>query len=73
MAQTETDVETAWLHLKAPVTFFERIDDWCERAQREQDMIMRPSRPAAIRYMVDQFLKQEERQRGAKRSRKRRV
>jgi hypothetical protein len=40
------------LALKAPVEFFERIDRWCEEQQQARGMTVRPSRPAAIRYIV---------------------
>ena len=51
-------VETAWLGLKAPVEWFEELDAWREL----QDFTPKPSRPAAIRWIVWQFLtKQEER------------
>jgi predicted transcriptional regulator len=46
--------------VKAPVELFERLDRWCERMQRERNMTMRPGRPAAIRYILDQFLQREE-------------
>jgi len=50
------------LLVKAPVEFFERIDRWCEQQKEVQNMTIRPSRPAAIRYIVHQFLlKQEQR------------
>jgi len=57
---TDDDVPTMWLHLKAPVEFFERIDRWCEQQKKERDMTMRPSRPAAIRYIVHNFLLKQE-------------
>lgn len=51
-----------YLSVKAPVDFFERIDRWCEQERERQGMTMRPSRPAAIRWIVHQFLlKQEQR------------
>ena len=56
----DDDVPTMWLHLKAPVEFFERIDRWCEQQQKAQGMTMRPSRPAAIRYIVHNFLLKQE-------------
>jgi hypothetical protein len=52
----ESDIPTAWLHLKAPVEFFELIDEWCEKEQARRGMRLRPSRPAAIRFIVYNFL-----------------
>jgi len=40
----------AGLALKAPTELFERLDRWCEQ------QVARPSRPAAIRWIVHQFL-----------------
>jgi hypothetical protein len=55
-------VPTMLMTLKAPVELFERLDRWCEQQQRQRGMTMKPSRPAAIRYIVHNFLlKQEQR------------
>jgi hypothetical protein len=56
------DVPTTWLHLKAPVEFFERIDAWIVQEQARRKMTLRPSRPAAIRWIVHQFLLKQEQQ-----------
>ena len=67
----QPDVPTTWLHLKAPVELFERLDRWCEQEQARQQMTMRPSRPAAIRWIVHNFLlKQEQGKRKRKRTRR---
>jgi hypothetical protein len=56
--QKNERVETAWLGLKVPVELFQKLDAWRE----QQDFTPKPSRPAAIRWIVWQFLtKQEER------------
>jgi hypothetical protein len=55
-------VETAWLGLKAPVDWFDKLDAWRE----QQDFTPKPSRPASIRWIVWQYLTKQE-QRGAKR------
>ena len=60
-AKANDDVPTMWLHLKAPVDFFERIDRWCERQKEAGGMTIKPSRPAAIRWIVHQFLLKQER------------
>ena len=64
MAKRETEsknderVETAWLGLRAPVDWFEKLDQWRE----QQDFTPKPSRPASIRWIVYQYLtKQEQR------------
>jgi hypothetical protein len=57
-------VETAWLGLKAPVEWFEELDAWREL----QDFTPKPSRPAAIRWIVHQFLLKQ-----GRRTRKRRA
>ena len=54
------DEPTMSLLVKAPVTFFERIDRWCEQQKEAQGMTIRPSRPAAIRYIVHHFLLKQE-------------
>jgi hypothetical protein len=54
------EVPTMVLGLKAPVEWFERIDRWCAEQQQAQGMTIRPSRPAAIRYIVHQFLLKQE-------------
>jgi hypothetical protein len=38
-----------------------RIDRWCEQQKELQGMTIRPSRPAAIRWIVHQFLLKQER------------
>jgi hypothetical protein len=58
------------LILKAPASFFERLDRWCEAEQQARGMTMRPSRPAAIRWIVHTHLLKQEQLR--KRRRKRR-
>ena len=69
--QPNDDVPTMWLNLKAPVELFERLDRWCERQKEAHDMTIRPSRPAAIRYIVHQFLlKQEQRVERSRRRKK---
>jgi hypothetical protein len=69
-AKPNADVPTMWLNLKAPVEFFERLDRWCERQKELHDMTMRPSRPAAIRYIVHQFLLKQEQHAGRSTRRK---
>jgi hypothetical protein len=64
------DEPTMYLSLKAPVSFFERLDRWCEQQKKAQGMTIRPSRPAAIRYILHNFLLKEEER--AKRNSKRR-
>ena len=62
-------VPTTWLHLKAPVELFERLDRWCEQEQARQHMTIRPARPAAIRWIVHNFLlKQEQKAKRPRRS-----
>ena len=62
-------VPTTWLHLKAPVELFERLDRWCEQEQARQRMTIRPARPAAIRWIVHNFLlKQEQKAKRPRRS-----
>jgi hypothetical protein len=59
---TSKPVETMWLHLKAPVEFFERIDRWCQQVKERDGTVMAPNRSAAIRWIVHNFLlKQEQR------------
>jgi hypothetical protein len=62
--ERKTVVETAWLGLKAPVEWFEQLDAWRE----QQDFTPKPSRPAAIRWIVHQFLVKQ-----GRRNRKRRA
>jgi hypothetical protein len=63
MRRIERDgTETTLLHLKAPVELFERLDVWCEWMQRAKGMTLRPTRPAAIRYILDQYLQRQEKQ-----------
>jgi hypothetical protein len=69
-----TDEPTMVLALKAPVEFFERLDRWREQYKREHDITMAPTRPAAIRWIVHNFLLKQEQQKprrkaGAKRRR----
>jgi hypothetical protein len=61
-AGNEDKVETAWMGLKAPVEFFERLDRWREA----QPHFVKPSRPAAIRWIVWQFLEGEAAKEAAK-------
>jgi hypothetical protein len=56
----DDDVPTMLMSLKAPVAFFERLDRWCEEQKKARGMTMKPSRPAAIRYIVHNFLLKEE-------------
>jgi hypothetical protein len=70
MAKAAAEVPTMWLHLKAPVEFFERIDRWCELQQALRGMTLRPSRPAAIRWIVHQFLLKQEQKANRPRRRK---
>jgi hypothetical protein len=53
---------TELLALRAPVEFWQRLDKWCE----QQDVFLKPSRPAAIRWIVHQFLLAQEKQRPKK-------
>jgi hypothetical protein len=71
MASDNDDVPTMSLHLKAPVELFERLDRWCEQWKLENNRVMTPSRPAAIRWIVHNFLLKQE-QRGAKAKRAKR-
>ena len=64
------DEPTMSLLVKAPVEFFERIDRWCEQQKEAQGMTIKPSRPAAIRYIVHNFLLKQE-QKTARKKRKR--
>ena len=62
--QTATDakVPTTYISVKAPIELFERLDRWCEQYKEREKITIKPSRPAAIRWIVHQFLlKQEER------------
>ena len=61
-------VETALMALKAPVEFFERLDRWRLR----QPMTMKPSRPASIRWIVNQFLLKQEQKAARPKTRTRR-
>jgi hypothetical protein len=56
------EVPTMLMSLKAPVEFFERLDRWCEQQKQAQGMTIKPSRPTAIRYIVYNFLLQQEQQ-----------
>jgi len=57
-----TSEQTTFISLKAPVEFFERLDRWRLDVKERDGTVMAPSRPAAIRWIVHQFLvKQEER------------
>lgn len=57
---SDEKIATTLLALKAPVEFFERIDRWCQWVKERDGMTVTPSRPRAIRYIVDQFLVKEE-------------
>lgn len=63
--------EFDWLRLKAPDDFWRRLDHWCQ----QQGGVVKPSRPAAIRWIVHQFLlKQEQRaERSSRRGERRSV
>jgi hypothetical protein len=52
-----TELET--IGLRAPTGWFERLDTW----RNQQDYTPPPSRPAAIRWIVDQFLAKQEQRR----------
>ncbi len=69
--QADDDVPTMTLGLKAPVELFERLDRWCEQQKEKRDMTIRPSRPAAIRYIVHNFLLKQEQQQRKRPARKR--
>ena len=58
-----THLET--LGLKAPVEWFEQLDAWREK----QDFVPKPSRPAAIRWIVWTFLQKQQQQARTKRRR----
>jgi hypothetical protein len=70
-AKSGDDEPTIYMGLRAPVEFFERIDRWCEQQQELRGMTIRPSRPAAIRFIVHNFLLKQE-QKAARRRRKKR-
>jgi hypothetical protein len=71
-AKTEPDVPTMWMQLKAPVELFERLDRWREQYKSEHETVMAPSRQAAIRWIVHNFLlKQEEKVKSPRRAKKR--
>ena len=53
-------IATTWLHIKAPVDFVERIDRWREHYKVEHDMVVTPSRPAVVRWIVYNFLLKDE-------------
>jgi hypothetical protein len=53
------------VRINAPADFWQRLDQWRER----QPNFVKPSRPATIRWIVDQFLVREQ-QRQGKRGRK---
>jgi len=56
--------KTMMMQLKAPDEWFKAVDEWCEK----QDAFIKPSRPAAIRWIVWTFLqKQEQPARGKRR------
>jgi hypothetical protein len=63
---------TAWeFTLKAPVELFERLDRWCLEVKERDGTVMAPSRPAAIRWIVHQFLLKQEARVAASRPKKR--
>jgi hypothetical protein len=64
------DVPTMYMSLKAPVEFFERLDRWCQQQKVAQGMTMKPSRAAAIRYIVYNFLLKQEQKTARPRRRK---
>jgi hypothetical protein len=66
----DAEVPTMLLSLKAPIELFERLDRWCEQQKQARGMTMRPSRPAAIRYIVHNFLLKQESKRPAQRQRR---
>jgi hypothetical protein len=67
MAKPEPDLPTMWLQVKAPVELFERLDRWRERYKSEHASVMAPSRQAAIRWIVHNFLLKQE-QKASRRS-----
>jgi hypothetical protein len=63
MTRSRTSAQTIPLKtvpLRAPVEFFDRIDAWCRYVQERDQTVLTPHRTAAIRWIVDQFLKKEE-------------
>jgi hypothetical protein len=46
--------------LRAPVEFFEQLDKWREHYKSEHEMVMAPSRPATIRWIVWTFLQKQQ-------------
>jgi hypothetical protein len=58
MTATDKPEQTTTISLKAPTEFFERLDRWRER--RGEGFVMKPSRPASIRWIVHRFLLSQE-------------
>jgi hypothetical protein len=54
------EVPTMYFNLKAPVELFERLDRWREQYKIEHASVMAPSRQAAIRWIVHNFLSKQE-------------
>ena len=71
MAKRKTDFDKVkkmmLMQLKAPDEWFAKLDEWREK----QDAFVKPSRPAAIRWIVFQFLLKQE-QHAARTKRRRR-
>jgi hypothetical protein len=57
--------KTMMMQLKAPDEWFKAVDEWCEK----QNAFIKPSRPAAIRWIVWTFL-QKQQQRDVPRKRR---
>jgi hypothetical protein len=60
-------VSTERLALVAPTAFWQRLDRWREQQQADSPVV--PSRPAAIRWIVHQFLLKQEQAARSKRRR----
>jgi hypothetical protein len=63
-AATEPVEEFEWLKLKAPGDFWQRLDRWREHYKLKEKTVMAPTRPAAIRWIVHQFLLKQEQAQG---------
>jgi hypothetical protein len=58
--KSEDAVPLRTVPLRAPVEFFDRIDRWCQYVKERDQTVLTPHRTAAIRWIVDQFLRKEE-------------
>ena len=63
--ETGSERGKTMMQLKAPDEWFKAVDEWCEK----QDAFIKPSRPAAIRWIVWTFLQKQ--QQAARRQRRR--